>query len=356
MAYVRKRFHKPGTSPGTLRAPDVRMAGKVEIEVISYGPDRIEEKPLGSVEEAFPYRDAPGVTWINLCGLHDVEVLRKLGECFGLHALALEDVLNTGQRPKLDEYEDHQFIVMKELHWEGTIESEQVSFFLGKSYVISLQETPGDCFDPVRERLRKGKGRLRRLGADYLAYALLDALVDQAFPVLEKLGERIEDLEEEVLDDPTRETIHAIRDVKHSLLALRRAAWPQREVIHAMQREESPLVKKETRIYLRDLYDHTIQIMDMIEAYRDLTAGMLEVYLSSISNRLNEIMKVLTILATIFIPLTFVTGLYGMNFNTETSRWNMPELGWRYGYPAVVGVMVAMVVGMLVYFRRRKWL
>ena len=356
MAYVRKRFHKPGTSPGTLRAPEVRKAQRVAIQVISYSPDRIEEKLLGSVEEAFPYRDAPGVTWINVSGLHDVEVLRKLGEHFGLHALALEDVLNTGQRPKLDEYEDHQFIVMKELHWTGTIESEQVSFFLGKSYVISLQETPGDCFDPVRERLRKGKGRLRRLGADYLAYALLDALVDQAFPVLEKLGERIEDLEEEVLEDPSRETIHGIREVKHSLLSLRRAAWPQREVIHAMQREESPLVKKETRIYLRDLYDHTIQIMDMIEAYRDLTAGMLDVYLSSLSNRLNEVMKVLTILATIFIPLTFVTGLYGMNFDTAISRWNMPELGWRYGYPAVVGVMVAMVVGMLVYFRRRKWL
>jgi len=356
MTYVGKRFHKPGTSPGTLRPPEVRRAEKVRIEVIAYAPDRIEERVLDSVEETFPYRDAPGVAWINVCGIHDVEVLQKLGEHFGLHALALEDVLNTGQRPKLDEYEDHVFIVMREFLLTDGIETEQASLFLGKNFVISLQETPGDCFDPIRERLRKGQGRLRRLGADYLAYALLDALVDQAFPVLERLGERIEDLEEEVLANPTRETIHGIRDVKHSLLALRRAAWPQREVIHAMQREESPLVKKETRIYLRDLYDHTIQIMDMIEAYRDLTAGMLDVYLSSSSNRLNEIMKVLTILATIFIPLTFVTGLYGMNFNTDASPWNMPELNWRFGYLMVVAVMVAMVAGMLGYFRRRKWL
>ncbi len=357
MAYARTRHHPPGTSPGTLRPHEVPKGEKVTIRVISYGPDRFEEKELASVDEALAYRDAPGVTWIDVSGLHDMGVLQKLGDAFGLHPLALEDVLNTGQRPKLDDYETQQFMVMKEIHFSGSmIEMEQVSLFLGKSYVITFQETPGDCFEPVRERLRKGKGRLRRLGADYLVYALIDSLVDQAFPILEKLGEGIEDLEEEVLHSPTRETLHAIHDVKRCLLGLRRAAWPQREVIHALQSEGSRFVQKETRVYLRDLYDHTIQIMDMIETYRDITAGMLDVYLSSLSNRMNEIMKVLTIIATIFIPLTFIVGIYGMNFNTQVSPWNMPELNWRYGYPTVLGVMLMIAVGMLIYFRRRKWL
>ena len=356
MAYLRKRFHKPGTSPGTLSPLEVPRVEKVTMSLIAYGPDRLEERELRSVEEMLPYRDAAGVVWINVTGLHDVELMQKLGEHFGLHPLALEDVVNTGQRPKVDDYEDHQFIVMKELHWNQSLESEQVSLFLGKNSVITFQETPGDLFEPVRERLRKGKGRIRRMGPDYLVYALIDALVDEFFPILEKLGERIEDLEEAVLEEPTRETVEGIRWIKHDLLMLRRAAWPQREVVHAMQREESRLVRKETRPYLRDLYDHTIQIMDIIETYRDLAAGMLEVYLSSLSHRMNEIMKVLTIMATIFIPLTFIVGLYGMNFNTQVSRWNMPELNWQYGYPLVLAVMGVTAFGMLLYFRRKKWL
>jgi len=356
MANFRKRYHKPGTSPGTLVPAEPPPSGKVTVEIISYSPDSIEERAVTTAEEVFRYRDAPGVTWINVNGLHDVELLQKLGDHFGLHPLALEDVLNTGQRPKIEDYDAQEFIVMKQLHWNGRVATEQTCLFLGKSYVLTMQEDPGDCFDPIRERLRKGSGRLRRLGPDYLAYALVDALVDQAFPILEKVGERIEDLEEEVLESPTRRTLAEIRQIKHDLLQLRRAAWPQREVIHAMQREDSRFVQKDTRLYLRDLYDHTIQILDMIETYRDLTAGMLDVYLSSLSNRMNEIMKVLTIISTIFIPLTFIVGLYGMNFDTRAGPLSMPELHWPYGYVAVLLVMAAVAAGMLVYFRRKDWI
>jgi len=356
MTRLRKRFQKPGTSPGTLRAPEETRAEKVTITVLDYGPDFLEEKAPTSIEEALPHGDASTVTWINVNGLHDVDLLQKLGEHFGLHPLALEDVLNLGQRPKLEDYDEHYFIVMKEVRWHGTLETEQISLFMSRRWVITLQEFPGDPFDPVRERIRKGKGRIRKMGADYLAYALIDALVDGYFPHLEKLGERIEELEEELVGNPTRQTLHQIHRIKRELLLLRRSAWPQREVINALQREESHLVKRETRVYLRDCYDHTIQIMDMVETYRDLAAGMLDVYLSSASNRMNEIMKVLTIMASIFIPLTFVAGIYGMNFDTTASPWNMPELKWTWGYPAVLGVMLLVGVLMLAYFRRKGWL
>lgn len=356
MSHFRKRYHKPGTSPGTLTPEPAPPAAKVTIQVISYSPSSIVEKTVETAEEVFPYRDAPGLTWINVNGLHDVALLQKLGEHFDLHPLALEDVVNTGQRPKIEDYDSQEFIVFKQLHWAGRIETEQMCLFLGKNYVITIQEDPGDCFEVIRERLRKGTGRLRRMGVDYLAYALIDALVDQAFPLLEAVGERIETLEEEVLANPTRATLGAIREVKHDLLQLRRSAWPQREVIHAMQREDSRFVKKETRVYLRDLYDHTIQILDIIETYRDLTAGMLDIYLSSLSNRMNEIMKVLTIISTIFIPLTFLVGVYGMNFDTHAGPLSMPELRSPYGYVTLMGLMAATAGAMLLFFRRKKWI
>jgi magnesium transporter len=356
MAQFLKRFHKPGTSPGTLRPPEVRRVEKVTITVMDYGPESLEEKEVSSVEETFPYRDTPTVTWINVNGLHDVDLLQKFGEHFGFHPLALEDVLNTGQRPKIEDYDDHEFIVVKELRWQGGLEVEQISMFLGRRYVITLQEFPGDPFNPVRERIRKGKGRIRKMGPDYLAYALIDATVDEFFPILEKFGERIEDLEAEVVENPTRETLQEIHRVKRELLIMRRAAWPEREVINGLQRGESHLIRKETKIYLRDCYDHTIQIMDMIETYRDLTASMMDVYLSSISNRMNEIMKVLTIIATIFIPLTFIVGVYGMNFNPESGPWNMPELNWYWGYPVVWLVMLVIALGLLYIFWKREWL
>jgi magnesium transporter len=356
MPRPRKRFQAPGTPPGTLRPHDAPSAHEVTVTLMDYTPESVLEKPLASIEEAFPYRDSSSVTWINVNGLQDAELLQKLGSHFGLHPLALEDVLNTGQRPKMEDYEDHYFIVMKELRPEGSRRSEQISFFLGRSWVLTFQETAGDPFDPVRERIRKGKGRLRRAGADYLAYALMDALVDGAFPMLESLGERIEELELELVGNPSRQTLHEIHRLKRELLYLRRTAWPQREVILALQREESTLVRPETRVYLRDCYDHTIQVLDMVETYRDLAGGMLDVYLSSVSNRMNEIMKVLTVMASIFIPLTFLAGLYGMNFNTAAGPWNMPELNWAWGYPALLGLMAAVAVGMLAYFRRRGWL
>ena len=355
MVRLRNRFQKPGTAPGTLQAPEVQRVDEITIQVMDYGPVDLVEKELGSIEEVLAYRDTPNVTWINVNGIHDVEMLRKLGEYFGFHPLALEDVINTGQRPKVDNYEDHQFIVVKELRWQQGLEVEQVSIFLGRKFVITLQETKGDPFGPVRERIRAGKGRIRKMGPDYLTYALIDAVVDEFFPILEKFGELIEDLEGEMVEVPTQDTLRRIHQIKRDLLALRRAAWPEREVINCLQRDESRLIRKETKVFLRDCYDHTVQIMDIIENYRDLAASLVEVYLSSLSNRMNEVIKMLTLVTSVFIPLTFIVGVYGMNFNPQSSPWNMPELNWYWGYPATLAAMLGLAIAMLMYFRRRGW-
>lgn len=345
-----KRYHKPGTAPGTLRAPDTPAAGPVRVTVLDYSPDHFEEREIADIEECFPYRDKQTVTWINVEGLHDVGLIEKLGKHFGLHPLALEDVLNCGQRPKLEDYGNYHFMVMKSLYLKDEeLELEQISFFLSGTYVITLQEVPGDSFEAVRQRIRQGKGQIRRMGPDYLLYALVDALVDEFFPVLEAYGERVEELEDEVIEQPTPDTLNEVHRIKRELLMVRRTAWPEREVINALQREEAHLVRPETRVFLRDCYDHTIQVIDMVETYRDLASGLLEVYLSSASNRLNEVMKVLTIISTIFIPLNFIAGLYGMNFH------NMPELDWRYGYPMALGVMATVGISLVVYFRRKGW-
>jgi magnesium transporter len=351
---VGKRFHKPGTAPGTLKAPEKRVS-QVQMTVIDYGPDRLEEKTVTRVDQLFPYRDSPTVTWINIDGLHDVAALEALGKHFGFHPLALEDVLNCGQRPKIEDYGEYHFMIMKSLLQGDTLATEQISFFLGGNYVITMQEIPGDSFEAVRERIRRGKGMIRKSGPDYLAYALIDALVDEFFPVLEKFGERIEALEAELLANPTPETIQAVHRVKRELLLLRRTAWPERDVIAAMQREESDVIRPETQVFLRDCYDHTIQVIDMIETFRDLAAGMLDVYLSSVSNRMNEVMKVLTIISTIFIPLNFIAGVYGMNFHTEHPM-NMPELDWAFGYPYALTMMLTVAVLLVIYFRRKRWL
>jgi magnesium transporter len=353
---VGKRYHKPGTSPGTLRAPEVPGAGPVRVTVIDYGPDRFEEKQISRIEEVFPYRDSPTVTWINVEGLHDVGLIEKIGRHFGFHPLTLEDVLNCGQRPKIEDYESYHFVVMKSLsHKQGELYIEQISFFLANNYVITFQEVPGDSFEAVRERIRHGKGQIRRMGPDYLLYALMDALIDEFFPVLENYGERVEELEDEVILRPEPATLNEIHRIKRELLLLRRTAWPEREVINALQREEAHLIRPETRVFLRDCYDHTIQVIDMIETYRDLAAGLLEVYLSSASNRLNEVMKVLTIISTIFIPLSFIAGVYGMNFNPKASPLNMPELNWYFGYPFSLGIMAAVAGALVMFFRRRGW-
>jgi magnesium transporter len=279
--------------------------------------------------------------------------LESLGQCIGLHPLVLEDILNTEQRPKIEDYGDYLYIVVKMITYPDKADGiavEQVSLILGQNFVISFQEgIQGDVFSPVRERIRNEKSRLRKMGADYLTYSLVDSVVDSYFAVLEELGERIEVLEEELIEQPSRNTLHTIHKLKQEMIFLRKSVWPLREVVNFMERGESPLINEGTRIFLRDVYDHTIQIIDTIETFRDMLSGMLDIYLSSISNRINEVMKVLTVIATIFMPLTFLAGVYGMNFEY------MPELKWRWGYPAILLVMLAVAVSMLTYFKKKRW-
>ncbi|HJX73914.1 MAG TPA: magnesium/cobalt transporter CorA [Candidatus Deferrimicrobiaceae bacterium] len=348
-----KRWHPPGTLPGTLVAHVEAGAEPPQIHMFSYGPDRCEERVLRPEEIPSLVVPENGVLWLDIWGLSDPGVVKAVGDRFGFHPLALEDVLNIPQRPKVDRYENHLLVILREVSYP--VETEQVSLFLSDRLVVTFQERPGDPFDPIRDRLRKGSGRIRSLGADYLLYSLCDAVVDSIFPTLEKLGEEVETLEETVIGTPTRETLREIRGVKKQLLEIRRAIWPARDAMSELLREDSPLIRPETRVFLRDCYDHTIQVMDMVETYREMAASLVDEYISSVSNRMNEIMKVLTIMATIFIPLTFIAGVYGMNFDREASPFNMPELGWRYGYPFILLVMAATAGGLVWYFRKKKW-
>jgi len=326
------------------------------VRAILYGPDQIEELAVTDVEALRPLIGRRPVMWVNVDGLGDVELIGRLGELFGLHRLALEDVVNTHQRPKVEEYADHVFIVTKIVHEEPELATEQVSMFLGRDFLLTFQEDVGDCFDPVRERLRNDRGRIRGAQADYLAYALLDAAIDEYFPVLERYGELVEGLEDAVMAAPTARIVSRIHLAKRDLLTLRRAIWPQREAINALVRDVSPLIAEPTRIHLRDCYDHCVQLMDMVETYREIASGLVDIHLSSISAHMNEIMKVLTIIATIFIPLGFIASVYGMNFDAEVSPWNMPELRWYWGYPFALGLMAVVTAGLLLYFRRKGWL
>ena len=286
-------------------------------------------------------------------GVHSVEVIEEIGRLFNLHPLVLEDIANTGQRPKIDDFNEYIFVSLKMLGYDdrkGEITAEQVSIVLGRDFVISFQERVGDVFDPIRERLRNAKGRVRKMCADYLAYALIDSIVDNYFAILEKISDKIEDMESQLLDDPTTTTLHKIHGLKREMLFLRKSVWPLREVISRAQRGELSLISASTEVYFRDVYDHTIQVVDTIETLRDMVSGMLDTYLSSVSNRMNEVMKVLTIIATMFIPVTFIAGIYGMNFEF------MPELKWHWSYPAVWLVMLAVIASMVLYFRRKKWI
>lgn len=357
--FFKKGYGKAGLSPGTLVHVGKKRSEKIKITVIDYDEDEFTEKVVKSVEECFKFKDKDTVTWINIDGLHNVDSIEKLGKNFGVHPLVLEDIVNTNQRPKLEDFEDYIFLVLKMLYTredDGEVHSEQISMILGKTFVISFQEQDGDIFDNIRDRLRAGKGRIRKMGADYLAYSLMDAIVDNYFIILEKFGETIENMEEDLVANPDPKTLQDIYSLKRELIFLRKSVWPLREVISGLERLESPLIHNSTGIYLRDVYDHTIQVIDTVETYRDMVSGMLDMYLSSISNRMNEVMKVLTIIATIFIPLTFIAGIYGMNFNSEASPLNMPELNWYYGYPAVWTVMLSVGLVMFVYFKKRKWL
>lgn len=349
----RKRWHPPGTAPGTLAAHGEAGDVPVRITLFRYDPERFEERILRAEEIAALPPPGDGVVWLEICGLSDPGVVRAVGEKYGFHPLALEDVLNVPQRPKIERYEDHLLIVLREVRYPEP--PEQVSVFLKEGVVVSFQERPGDAFDRIRDRLRNMKGQIRALGADFLAYALCDAVIDAFFPTLEKLGDDLEELEERVVASPSPPVFHEIRRAKQHLLDVRRAVWPARDAMNELLREETPLIRPGTRPYLRDCYDHAIQLMDMAETFREMAAGLVDEYMSSMSNRMNEIMKVLTVIATIFIPLTFVAGLYGMNFDTKASPYNMPELGWRYGYPAALLVMAVVAAGMLYYFRKKKW-
>ena len=350
-----KRVSKTiGLSPGALVHVGKKKIEKVRIRLIDYDEAQLQEKEPKTIEECFPFKDLPTVTWVNIDGLHDVKVMEKVGKHFGLHSLVLEDILNTEQSPKVEDFDDHIFVVLKMLYYDetdGEIRAEQISIILGSNFVLSFQERVGDIFNPLRERIRSAKGRVRKMGPDYLAYNLLDAVVDNYFTVLEKLGEQIEGMEEELVTNPTPETLQKIHNLKREMIFLRKSVWPLREVVSRLERGESKLIHESTGIYLRDVYDHTIQVIDTIETYRDMLSGMLDIYLSSISNRMNQVMKVLTIIATIFIPLTFVAGIYGMNFEY------MPELKWHWFYPKAFWlVMLGVAAVMLVYFRRKRWL
>jgi len=349
----RKRSRKMGLPPGTLVHIGERKAESVRITLIEYDEKDFQERQIADINECAGFRETSTVTWINVDGIHKVDIVDRVGRFFDLHPLILEDILNTNQRPKSEDYDSHLFFVLKMLMCvgdQGLVQSEQVSIVLGRNFVISFQESIGDVFEPIRDRIRKSKGRIRKMGSDYLSYTLLDAVVDGYFSVLEVIGERIEFLDEHLVKEPTDSILRQIHSLKREMIFLRRSVWPLRELIANLQRTQSPLITETTGIYLRDVYDHTIQVIDTVESYRDIVASMLDLYLSSVSNRMNSVMKVLTIIATIFIPLTFVAGIYGMNFK------NMPELEWRWGYAVVLLVMVVIAAGMMVYFRKKKWL
>ena len=355
---IQKVSKKAGLSPGTPVFVGKKHAEKIRITAIDYNADIFDMKEIDRIEECFPFKEKPTVTWINVDGLHEITVIEELGKYYGWHPLIVEDIVNTSQRTKADIFDEYIFISLKMLAYNSeakNLDVEQLSLIVGDNYVFTFQEKVGDIFDSVRNRIKNSKGKIRKMGADYLAYALLDSVVDNYFKVIENIGEEIEFLEEELVSNPMTGTLQRIHELKREMIFLRRSVWPLREIIGSLERDEVPLIQESTHIYLRDLYDHTIQVMDMIETFRDMISGMLDVYLSSISNKMNEIMKVLTIFAVIFIPLTFIAGIYGMNFNPEKSPLNMPELNWYFGYPFALGLMVTAGVGMLYYFKRKKW-
>lgn len=349
--FFKKMSKKAGLPPGTLVADVDKDAAPVKITVIDYDENSYEETELEAVTDCRLFREKPTVTWVNVDGVHRVDVLEELGECFGLHPLVLEDIANTDQRPKTEDFGNYLFVVLKMLNYAGDeVGTEQVSLILGPNYVLSFQEREGDVFDAVRERIRNAKGRIRKTGPDYLAYALLDAVVDNYFVILERIGEKVGLLEDELAENPKPETLQNVHELKREMIILRKSVWPLREVVNGLIRDDSKLVHESTGVFLKDVYDHTIQVIDAVETYRDVLSGMLDLYLSTVSNRMNEVMKVLTIIATIFIPLTFVAGIYGMNFQF------MPELGWHWSYPLVWLVMVTVAVLMVLFFRRKRWL
>ncbi len=344
---------KVGMPPGTLLHVGDMRSEKIKISMLSYNPDEWMEKQYNHVEELLENKATADVDWVHISGIHRVDIIEKIGMVFNIHPLVLEDIVNANQRPKLEESKDYIYIVLKMIYYvESTqsIEFEQVSMIVGNNYIISFQENDNQIFHQIRERIKNTNGKIRTLGPDYLAYALIDCIVDYYYVALEHLGEKIESLEDELMLDPGPHILKEIHSLKTEMLFVRKAIWPLREIINVLSRGDSSLVDQSTLIYLRDVYDHVIQVIDTIEMYRDMVTSMFDIYISSVSYKLNEVMKVLTIIATIFIPLTFIVGLYGMNFKY------MPELEWEWGYPVVLVLMAIISTMMVMYFRRKKWI
>ncbi|MEB3337556.1 MAG: magnesium/cobalt transporter CorA [Leptolyngbyaceae bacterium] len=356
-SFVDYFYDEPGSVPGTLSI-EVDASPPL-IVLIDYSEAIAVRVQVETPEECAAYLDTESVSWVDVQGLGNEDILRRMGAVFELHPLVLEDVVNVPQRPKVEEHEDQLLIIARMVNLkesEPGFVSEQVSFILGQHYLLTVQEEPEyDSFSPVRDRIRTSKGSIRKHKADYLLYALLDAIIDGFFPVLEAFGEQIEELEDEVITNPTRKTLEKIHALKRDLLALRRSIWPQREALNSLIRDENPLISAEVRIYLRDCYDHAIQVLDMVETYRELASSLMDVYLSSVGNKMNEIMKLLTVISSIFIPLTFIAGVYGMNFDPEASPLNMPELKWYFGYPACWLLMGGIASALVYFFWKRGW-
>jgi magnesium transporter len=348
-----RRVTRIGAPPGTLDAHPESPQGVVSL--FAYDQRELTEHDGTNLDDIPAMLERSGVVWLNVNGLGDAELIRRVGEIFGLHPLALEDVLNVRQRSKVEAYDDHVYVVTRLPLPGESGDTEQVSLFLGKKFVVTFQERPGDCLDPVRERIRQGRPRLRSNGPDYLAYAILDAVVDAYFPVLDTLGDRLEALEDEVLEASDSGVIGRLHAIKRELSEVKRVVSPMRETFTSLVNDDSGFVTEPTRVFLRDCQDHVFLVMERVESLRELGAGLRDLHLTLVSNRMNEVMKVLTIIATIFIPITFIAGIYGMNFDTA-SRWNMPELGWAFGYPVALGVMALAALAMLIYFRRKNWL
>jgi magnesium transporter len=350
-------YDLPGSLPGTLNIPEDALP--TEFILMAYGKDGVDVRSLNHLQECRRIPKPYQVSWLDARGLGSEDKLWQFSQVFQIHPLMLEDVVNVPHRPKVDFYEDQILLIMQMVRSKdggSGVGSEQVSFVLGRDFLVTFQEEPEwDSFEPVRDRIRRGTGSIRRQGADYLAYALLDTIVDSFFPVLEELGEALEELENEVVENPTQATIEKIYRMRRGLMKLRRYIWPQRNVINSLIRDSDDLISQEVKVYLQDVYDHIVQVVDILENYRETASSLMDVYLSSISNRMNEVMKLLTVISSIFIPLTFIAGVYGMNFNPEKSPWNMPELEWPWGYVACLGVMGAIALLQVIFFWRRGW-
>jgi len=347
-----QRSSKSGLPAGSLIHIGEKKVGKIKIRLIDYGASEYAEQDIENIEQCFPYKDDQTITWINIDGIHDPAIMEKLGGCFGFHPLILEDILNTQQRPKIEDLGDYIYLVLKMIDYDyktNKIVLEQVSIIFGKHYVISLQERPLEIYEPIRNRIKNDKSKIRNNGSDYLAYLLVDSIIDNYFSVLEKIGEKIEHVENKLVSNPTQKTLKTIYDLKRNMLYMRKSTWPLREIISRLERGEISLISDSTRPYIRDIYDHIIQVIDTIETFRDMLSGMVDIYLSSMSHRLNEVMKILTIISTIFIPITFIASIYGMNFRF------MPEISWRWGYLVVWAIILFIIIYMIIYFKRKKW-